>query len=225
MSVDDLARSAARQLHEATEREVDPMSLIAELHRTNARRRVALGATAVAAVVAIIAAVATLGPGDDRAQVPAGTPSTAPSARGEVLLLQIGPGVVGGYGGTVPRVPTSGTTVLASASFAPDGRVLAYVWSPGVRAGGCRANGEVRVHDQLTGADRGLGPCRYPCPVAWSADGRDVLTAATGALRLLDASTGNAREVQCLPGGSSRGWTSARMAESPSPGSSATSQP
>ncbi|SDO81332.1 WD40-like Beta Propeller Repeat [Pedococcus dokdonensis] len=201
MSVDDLARTAAQQLRAATEKEVEPMAMLTELHHTRSRRRMTVGASTLILAVAVITAVAFWGPGREKAQLPAGTPSTAPTARGEVLLLQTGgTGRTQAYGGTIEHVPVSGTSGLLSLSFAPDGQSLAYVWSPGPRPGGGRFNGEVRVLDQQSGADRALGPCRFPCPVTWSPDGRGVLTSGGGGLRRYDVSTGSWTQV-AVPSG------------------------
>lgn len=195
MNFDQLARAASAQLLATVEKEVDPMTMMQQLTTRRNRRRASMTVLGVVAVAAC-AALFALGPWRDQpAPQPARTPSTAPSAGGEVLLFRTGVGDVVSLFGTLPHVPVSGTTGLVSASFAPDGRSLAYVWSSGPRPGGGRLNSEVRVLDQQSGADQALGPCRYPCPVAWSADGRGVLTSATGGLRRYDVATGSWTQV------------------------------
>jgi hypothetical protein len=186
MNVEDLARSAAADLWAETERTLDVEARLRELRRARTLGRVGWVAAAAAAAVLVLLVVAA--PWTHRQALPAAP--THP-VRAESLLFQDGAGftVLRGSLPALNGMAKAGAPSLMS--FSPDGSRLAY------------GNKDVHVVDVDTGTDRTLGPCRQStCPLAWSPDGKQVVTASPTDLVRLPVDGGKA-STHPLP----QGWS------------------
>jgi WD40-like Beta Propeller Repeat len=190
MSIDERGSEAAQGLRDRLADDLPSAQMLESLHRTRARRRLALASSAVVAVLAV-AATATVVP-THRSASPAGPGPSAPTSTAPVV--QHANGVLFGYGAN-RLVSHAGLhlpplRIDSSPTWSPDGAQVA------VLAGG------ILVTDVHTGTTRTL-PCPGCAQISWSPDGQTFAAATTGKgsspLLLVDATTGEATAMP-LPG-------------------------
>jgi dipeptidyl aminopeptidase/acylaminoacyl peptidase len=186
MNFEKLARSAAAEVWAETERTLDVEARWRDLRRHRARGRVAWVAAAAAAAALVLLVVTA--PWPHRRALPAVPPRPVPV---ESLLFQAGSGLTVLGGSSPPLHGNVKASVPSPMAFSPDGSTLAY------------GDKDVHVVDVNTGADRTLEACRQPsCPVAWSPDSKEVLTASPSALLHIPVAGGKA-STHPLP----QGWS------------------
>ncbi|HET8765743.1 MAG TPA: hypothetical protein VFM86_00305 [Pedococcus sp.] len=186
MSLEELGRSAAADLWADTERTLDVEARLRDLRRDRTRGRV--GWIVAAAAAAAIVLIVVTAPWPRRQALPA-TPR--PPARVEWLVFQNGRSGLSVVGGSLPTLTAKvKSDVPTPMAFSPDGSTLAF-----------SAGGVLNLLDVTTGADRKLGPCRQPsCPVAWSPDSKQLVTASPHGLVRVPVNGGPASAV-ALPAG------------------------
>ena len=189
MNLDQLARGAAADLWVQTERTLDVEARLRDLRRDRARGRVGWVAAAAAAVAIVLLLFTS--PWPRRQALPAAP--TRP-VRVESLLFQHGSGATV-LGGSLPALNGKvRTSVPSPMSFSPDGSKLVY------------GDRNLHVIDVTTGTGRTLGPCRQPsCPVAWSPDSKQVVTASLTGLVQIPVDRGQVSAHPLPPGWSVTG--------------------
>ncbi|TPG13444.1 PD40 domain-containing protein [Pedococcus bigeumensis] len=184
MSLEELARGASADLWAETTRTLDVDAQFRDLRHDRTRDRV--GWLVAAAAVAALVLLVVTAPWPRRQALPA---APTPAAKVESLVFQNGTGLTVVAGSLPALTGKVKTGAPAPMSFSPDGSKLAY------------GAGDVHVVDVNTGTDRKLGPCRQPsCPVAWSPDSTQVLTASPNGLVRIAVEGGEASTVP-LPAG------------------------
>jgi hypothetical protein len=183
MSLDEMGRQAAEGLRESVLDDVLPADMLASLHRTRTRRRMAVVAPLAAMVVAV-AAVFTGARGHESSS-PTGPAPTAPTSAptpGHANGALFGAGnhaLLHPHGVYAPPLSDG-----SSPTWSPDGSRIA------VLAGG------ILITEARTGDTR-----RLPCPgcqeISWAPDGRTFAAAGVAGmpLGLVDADTGRVTQV------------------------------
>jgi hypothetical protein len=192
VTLDQIARAAVEELWTDVQREVDPPTMLTELHRARRQRRRGWLAATAAAVTVVLTVMGVTSTWVSRRPPP---PAAAPLPAGEVLLVQrhatAGSGSTARLevlGGSLPHLPRpsglpdvrSELWGFGSLAFSPDGARLAY--------GDALAVGVIELS---TGAKRQLRTCSY-CSVAWLPSGA-VLSATSGEAAFYATDLGSGR--------------------------------